>query len=346
MSIFTNDKEFGGFFYDQVTSNLAQADEATIATGYISSQTIDDLSAPILKIIKRGGSFNLIVGMGYYEGLKQNQFDALNNLNNEIKKIKAQDNGIKLLFTRKYHGKIYHFRKDSKETYFAGSSNFSPSGLINNLETNIEVKDQISVTKLKGFFSWLKKSENSAYIDKIEEVKITDSKRFDSISKPKISLKEATRFDTSTLDISKYPSFDISLSNNIERRTQSNLNCYFGKGRLNRTTGIVQPREWFEAELIAHKKDIVKAGPLYPRGDFKVITDDGLSFPCRTQGSYYKNIRSKHSLTILGKWLKLKLQKRGALDPLQPVTRDTFEIYGRDSIKFYKLGNGSFYMEF
>ena len=156
MSIFTNEKLYGGFFYDKVTSNLAQADEATIATGYISSETIDDLSDPILKIIKRGGSFNLIVGMGYYEGLKQNQFKALDNLNKEIKKIRCKDNGIKLLYSRKYHGKIYHFRKDKEEKYYAGSSNFSPSGLMNNLETNIEIKDKTSVSELKSFFSWLK----------------------------------------------------------------------------------------------------------------------------------------------------------------------------------------------
>ncbi len=346
MSIFTNEKLYGGFFYDKVTSNLAQADEATIATGYISSETIDDLSDPILKIIKRGGSFNLIVGMGYYEGLKQNQFKALDNLNKEIKKIRCKDNGIKLLYSRKYHGKIYHFRKDKEEKYYAGSSNFSPSGLMNNLETNIEIKDKTSVSELKSFFSWLKEPKNSAYIDKVGEIKITDSKRFNSISKPKILSNEATQFDISTINISKAPFFEISLSKRIERQPKSNLNVYFGKGRLNSKTGVVQPRGWFEAELIADKKDIIKAGSLYPKGDFNVITDDGLTFPCKTQGSYYKNIRSAKSLAILGKWLKLKLQKKGALDPLQPVTRDTFKAYGRDSIKFYEVGKSTFYVEF
>jgi len=77
-----------------------------------------------------------------------------------------------------------------------------------------------------------------------------------------------------------------------------NLNVYFGKGRLNSTTGITKPRPWYEIELIASND--LNSLPNYPKGDFLAYTDDGLIIPMRTQGDYFKNIRSRNSLQIFG----------------------------------------------
>ncbi len=60
----------------------------------------------------------------------------------------------------------------------------------------------------------------------------------------------------------------------------------------------------------------------YPKGDFLAYTDDGYIIPMRTQGDYFKNIRSKDSLQIFGIWLKGKLEKSGALKKYEPVTLD------------------------
>ena len=125
---------------------------------------------------------------------------------------------------------------------------------------------------------------------------------------------------------------------------KSNLNVYFGKGRLNTKTGLVKPRPWYEIELIASKD--LNSQPFYPKGDFLAYTDDGYIIPMRTQGDYYKNIRSKQSLQIFGIWLKGKLERSGALKKYEPVTMDTLEEYGSDKLVFYKLDENKYYMKF
>jgi hypothetical protein len=132
--------------------------------------------------------------------------------------------------------------------------------------------------------------------------------------------------------------------NRVAEKEKSNLNVYFGKGRLNAKTGIVKPRPWYEIELIANVQ--LSSNPLYPKGDFDAYTDDGYIIPMRTQGDYHKNIRSKVSLQIFGMWLKGKLQKSGALLPLSPVTNDTLIDYGNDTLTFSKIAEGKYYISF
>ena len=136
----------------------------------------------------------------------------------------------------------------------------------------------------------------------------------------------------------------VRLSRKIATRQKSSLNTYFGKGRWQRASGNVIPRGWFEGEVIVDIETTRKE--IYPNGNFKVITDDGYTFECRSQGDYHKNIRSTGSLHTLGKWLKLKLQKSGALAPLTLVTAETFEKYGQDNLRLYKLSKGVYFMEF
>ncbi|MDO8657873.1 MAG: NgoFVII family restriction endonuclease [Candidatus Levybacteria bacterium] len=90
----------------------------------------------------------------------------------------------------------------------------------------------------------------------------------------------------------------------------------------------------------------ITSNPMYPKGDFMAYTDDGYVMPMKTSGDYFKNIRSRGNLSLLGQWIKGKLQKSGALLPLTPVTQDTLDAYGRNSINFYKMSDDKFYMEF
>ncbi|MEG5033810.1 AAA family ATPase [Microcoleus sp. AT3-D2] len=139
------------------------------------------------------------------------------------------------------------------------------------------------------------------------------------------------------------PYVDISLSR-VGRQRKSNLNTFFGKGRQNKSTGKVIPRDWYEVELIVDKK--TSDNPIYPKGNFIAHTDDGLTFACQTQGVNYKNFRSKDDLTILGRWIKGKLEKSGVLKQFEPVTIQTIKAYGRDYIRLYKLSNSEYYLEF
>lgn len=138
------------------------------------------------------------------------------------------------------------------------------------------------------------------------------------------------------------PYVDISLSR-VDDQQKSNLNAFFGKGRENKSTGKIIPRDWYEVEIIVDAK--TTNNPIYPHGDFTALTDEG-SFICRTQGDRYKNFRSKDDLKILGRWLKGKLEKSGALKQFEPVTSETLQKYGRDYIRMYKLSNSEYYLEF
>jgi len=139
------------------------------------------------------------------------------------------------------------------------------------------------------------------------------------------------------------PCFDLDLKR-VAEKPKSNLNVFFGKGRLNNARTKIKPRPWYEIEIIADEG--VRANEHYPIGDFNVLTDDNLVIPMRIQGDYYKNIRSKRSLQIFGMWVKGKLEKSGALNKYQPVTLDTLREYGNDKLTFYKINETDYYMKF
>ena len=136
----------------------------------------------------------------------------------------------------------------------------------------------------------------------------------------------------------------ISEGLRIAEKEKSNLNIYFGKGRLNRSNHKIKPRPWYEIEIIAEQS--VRENTNYPIGDFNAFTDDGLVIPMRTQGDYHKNIRSKNSLQIFGLWLKGKLEKSGALKKYDPVTIDTLREYGNEKLTFFKIDDKNYYIKF
>ena len=139
------------------------------------------------------------------------------------------------------------------------------------------------------------------------------------------------------------PYVDISLSR-VDAQQKSNLNAFFGKGRKSKSTGKVSPRDWYEVEIIVDKG--TRNNPVYPQGDFTAYTDDGSNFPCRTEGDYHKNLRSKKDLKILGRWIKGKLIQSGALQEFDPVTSQTLQNYGRNYIRLYKLSDSDYFLEF
>ena len=133
--------------------------------------------------------------------------------------------------------------------------------------------------------------------------------------------------------------FEIPLVKNGEVPEKSNLNVFFGKGRLVAQKGVVQPRHWYETELIVPSTITSQTG--YPQKDtpsavFDVITDDGWKFSCKVSGDYSKNFRSEDDLKILGKWIKGRLENDGVLEVGKLVTVDTFKRYGRDSFTLTK----------
>jgi hypothetical protein len=66
----------------------------------------------------------------------------------------------------------------------------------------------------------------------------------------------------------------------LKAEAKSNLNTYFGKGRLS-PNGAIRPRPWYEVEIIVPTTITRQDG--YPRSGtvFSVITDDGWKFKCK-----------------------------------------------------------------
>jgi hypothetical protein len=54
----------------------------------------------------------------------------------------------------------------------------------------------------------------------------------------------------------------------------------------------------------------------------------------RTSGDYGKNMRSRDDLTILGRWIKGRMESSSALKSGELVKVSNFEKYGRSSIAF------------
>lgn len=143
-------------------------------------------------------------------------------------------------------------------------------------------------------------------------------------------------------------SFDIPIKT-FEDSPRSNLNVYFGKGRVQQN-GIVKPRHWYEVELIVPKDVATRPGypqAQTPEAEFDVITDDGWTFRCKVSGDYNKNFRSEGDLKILGKWLKGRLEAKGVLAVGDPVTQQTLNAYGRSTFTLTKTNKPNlWYLDF
>ncbi len=338
--MFTNTVGFGGNFKEVLKTEFQSSTNIVVASGYASADIITDFKKEFIKIATNGGSAKLLLGMPFYEGLSKHKLELLNTLCKELNKIN-KDSGVYVSYSRKYHGKIYHFSNSKKDTIYVGPSNFSASGTFGNIECNVSVEDSNTKSKIKSFLLYLFSTDNAISILNADII-IPGSKKYknnlslinlDNLKKykPIIALKESLNY------------FEYPLER-VAEKEKSNLNVYFGKGRLNAKTGNVKPRPWYEIELIANVK--LTSNPLYPKGDFEAYTDDGYIIPMRTQGDNYKNIRSKNSLQIFGMWLKGKLQKSGALLPLAPVTNDTLIEYGNNKLTFTKFAEGKYYLTF
>lgn len=340
MKTFTNATNYGGTMMETVEREFKRSKDICIASGYISNDVVVNFEPDIYRIVESGGSFKLLVGMAFYEGLTAKKHTLLENVERRLSSYN-NGSGIFVSYGRKFHGKVYNFRDDEKSTTYIGSSNFSRSGLSENLECTTLINDPQTLDELNKYIEYLFSKDNAVSVLKAEIAVLgTDS------YKQRVSLNtldDLERYDPRSIDTNTCTSFEFDLSR-IAEHEKSSLNVYFGKGRLARSTGKIAPRPWYEVELVAPKA--VNQQPDYPRGDFIAYTDDGYIIPMKTSGDYKKNIRSRHNLKILGQWIKGRLQNSGALIPLTPVTQDTLDQYGSSKIVFYKMSEGRYFLKF
>lgn len=338
--MYSNDEKFGGSMENVIRSEFKASKSATIASGYVSDDVLVEFQNSFYRIANQGGLARLLVGMAFYEGLPAKKMNILEGMNRQLQEVK-NGSGVYVIYTRKFHGKIYSFQHSEDTNFYIGSSNFSRSGLAGNLECSAMIKDEHTRSELNRYLDYLFDAENAVPISQAD-ITIYGSKQYQE----RVSLQnldDLERYDPETINEEGLKFFEFSLDR-IADKEKSNLNVYFGKGRWSRKTGKIVPRPWYEVELIANKA--INRDPLYPKGDFIAYTDDGYILPMKTSGDYFKNIRSRHNLKILGQWIKGKLQKAGALLPLTPITRETLDQYGSAAIRFYKIRDGEYFMAF
>lgn len=337
--IYSNDTLHGGNLLDVIKEKLPMATNVAIASGYVSDNIIEEFEEDFYRIVEEGGKFRLLVGMAFHEGLPAKKLKHLQGVDTKLRTI-SPESGIYVCHARRFHGKIYSFKRNENLNIYLGSSNFSTSGLTENLECTAEINDEDTKVRLGNYIDYIFGHGNSVSILEAD-IAVLGSEEY----KKRIALStlnDLMRYDPSTINKSSLEFFDYPLTRAVSSE-KSNLNAYFGKGRLSRTTGKIKPRPWYEVELIAPNS--INGLPMYPKGDFIAYTNDGYVMPMKTSGDYYKNIRSTPKLVILGEWIKSKLQGAGVLAPLTPITSETLGKYGKDTLRFYKIDNAKYYLE-
>jgi HKD family nuclease len=303
-------------FFDIFEGFCSSADSIHISTGYVSIDSILYLH----KNLQSGAipRLDLVIGMHNFDGFTRAQYDASIELARYLKESNKGSVSISVAFP--YHGKIYCFRKQMKQfAAIMGSSNLTALGRKDsfNFEVDVALEEPKIVSRLSAFHEELKQKackplEEWQAKPFIEELKIPGAE--------KLTGRQTSDF----WKLRQKDEFLIPL----KAEAQSNLNASFGKGRANKN-GFVRPRPWHEVELIVPSE--ITAQENYPRlASFKVVTDDGWLFPCRTSGDYSKNFRSENDLCILGAWIKNQLTDAGLLKVGNLVTPEILKEFGKE----------------
>lgn len=327
-------------FYDTFFDLLSQAEETNIAVGYITADSIAELKNTLESNTLR--KLNLTIGMHYFEQFTKLEYLAAMQLHKFLK-----DNGIgavRLVTPFKFHGKLYSFADANKSvTGIIGSNNLSSiTAGYRNYEASMLIKDKATTKKLDDFIGRLNREAASP----IDELEITE---FRENRSPLENHEHVRRVSNSELAACLMQKTEVIFEVPIKAKPKSNLNVFFGKGRLSKN-GLLKPRPWYEVEVIPGKK--ITSQPGYPQintpdAKFDVITDDGWKFRCLVSGDDGKNLRSEGDLKIIGKWLKGRLEQAGVLKVGELATKEMLEKYGRDKITMCKTKTpGLWFLDF
>lgn len=332
--LYTNTTGHGGNFDHIFHENLKETEDIRIASGYFSLDILQKYEELLIEKAHTN-QCKILLGMAFYEGLTQKQFDIVNRINTEMIKMETSS-GFFVTNGRKYHGKIFQLNNST----FIGSSNFSSSGFKGNIEATVKCSREQEV-KINLFLDSLFSKEHSI---KVENAKIPIKGKVKLIGKKAKGTWEGLKrhnikeTDPEVIIDQQIATFDLL---ELSEHEKSNLNIFFGKGRENTKTKIITPRPWYEFEIIASKK--ITASLDYPKGNFIAYTDDGYIIPMKTSGDYKKNLRSEGGLQVFGKWFKGRLEDAGVLEKFTQITAETLLEYGKTKLSLYKMKTGNRY---
>ena len=327
--------------------NLNISKKVKIASGYIGASEIIKYQKKLCEIANAGGLVQIIHGMGGTEGLNDNLYKSLKELDDNL--IKTNIENRVFIHRTPYHGKMYITEGLKNSNVLIGSSNFSKSGFDKNKELNFNHSNITVLSEASLFFDRLK--DNSYSIDKI---KLPDRK------KQKQKSKKLKKFDNSVFNVPPDHSIQIRVTD------ASNLNLFLSKGRLDRLTKIYKPRPFYEVELTIGKKDLPRLRHYLPDQmqpvEFDAVTDLGTTFKVKfkrktnsktdtntlhnTGIDFMSSGRKDGGRKQLGQYLKGKLMKNGLLKFGEPVSDDILLEYGRNSLDMYFLKDNLLYIKF
>jgi len=330
----TDYPEFSDIFY----SLIKEANRLDIAVGYITADSLAELKQ-MVAYNKNIEILNLIIGMHYWDKFTAHEYNAALKLNEFLQGEKRGE--VRLVTPFRFHGKLYSYSNAGGAfAGIIGSNNLS--SILDNrtriYEASAVMREQEYAEKLLAFIEKLKNDATDNIIDcniNESDFRKTNTRLDNHEEVSEISENELADIISSLTNIK----FKIPLVKNGKVPPGSNLNCYFGKGRLNTTTGVMKPRHWYEVELMVPKT--ITDNPDYPKKDtptaiFDVVTDDRFKFKCYVSGDFSKNFRSDGDLKILGRWIKGRLENKGALEIGELVTPETFTRYRRDDFTLTK----------
>ena len=328
-------------------------DTLRIVSGY-ASHALASWHLSLLKAKKQKVNIDLVIGMAGCEGIRQLDHAGFISL---YKKDEFDYDGK---FECRYverplsvHSKVYIWcRGNTPVSAFIGSANYTNNGFLvsNRIETLAEC-DPISANQ---FFVDLKHSAVPCQkARKMLFVKGHDK----SYAKPVSSIVEIESDQQSPFY--GCARIDIPLRNTRKHfGAGSGLNWGLnaaGKPRLrNKKKPNGGRRDPNEAYIRVPKKYDVGFFPKYikvPRGKkareaqipFSVQTDDGKVFSCiRASGGYGKEIETPQDNTELGVWFRERL----GIPSGAKVTDKVVRKYGRDKVRFYKLSDDQYFLDF
>lgn len=310
------------------------ATDFNIATGFITNDSIAALKQ-IVEFREGKLRLSLFIGMNYIEGFTKPQYIAVKELSSFLSKNRL--GSVHLSPQGLFHGKMYSFMQgNSCLASFVGSSNLASfTGTSQNyIESDILFKNNEG-----SYINNYIRDVTSALGEDFNTLPIIENFIKDDIEilKGYTYVRKIPNEEYHAEIIAKTGQFvDIPL----KTEEKSNLNTYFGKGKIK---GKYSPRGWYEVEIIIGKKtpnrDLI---PTKDHGPFTVITPEAYEFQCSTQGDYSKNLRSDHDLKILGRWIKGQMENSGALQVGTPVTAETLEKFGKNSLRLEKTKSGKY----
>lgn len=309
------------------------ADHAIVAVGYSSHDALLYLTR--LLELNPSRSLTVCIGLARFEGLTRSQRDAAAALDKGLRD--SGQGGVVVAHQIPFHGKVSIFERSGVGfSAIVGSSNLGSlmpprsEYEARSVEVDLQVQDSAVVQQLSSLMGGLITDLSVPLATILPQIPVVANKNRELESRSDVLTADA-REHSALYARSSELDFRIPLKD----EPKSNLNVYFGKGRENRQ-GHVRPRNWYEVELIVPKS--VTVNPRYPKGDFLACTDDGYLFACKTSGDNHKNFRSRDDLTVLGRWIKGRLESAECLKVGDPVTEDTLLSYGRADLRLTHTG--------